>query len=134
MYYKMPQNYAEFRFMNSDYKEVTCVCDTVHHVRLETSQLLADRFCLCLQTEGKGQSNMVGHLDRGFVCRRSKYKGYLCPKDPPLSVLTATFHLKKERDISLKRCVSFTIAYCQQYQLLRNVKFLSVLLLYHVEY
>ena len=32
--------------------------------------------------------------ERGFVCRLSKYKGYLCPKDPPLWVPTATFHLK----------------------------------------
>jgi hypothetical protein len=90
--------------MNSDHKEVTCARDTVRHVRLETSELLPDRFCLRLQTEGKGQSNVVGHLDRGFVCRVSKNKHYLCPKDPPLSVLTAALHLKKEADISPKRC------------------------------
>jgi hypothetical protein len=102
----MPQNYAKLSFMNSDNKEVTCVCDTVLHVRPETSQLLSDRFCLSLQTEGKGQSNVVDHLDRGFVCRLSKYvyKGYLRPKDPPLSVLTAAFHLKKETYISQTLC------------------------------
>ena len=61
--------------MNSDHKQVTCVCETVRHVRLETSQLLADRFFLCLQTERMGQSNGVGRLDRGFVFRRSKYEG-----------------------------------------------------------
>jgi hypothetical protein len=86
-------NYAKLSFMNSDHKQVTCVCYTVNHVRLETPQLLADCFCLCLQTEGKGQSNVVGHFDRGFVCRLSKSKG---PKDPPLSVLTAAFHLMKQ--------------------------------------
>jgi len=32
----MTQNYAKLSFMNSDHKEVTCVCDTVHHVRLAT--------------------------------------------------------------------------------------------------
>jgi hypothetical protein len=130
----MPENYAKFSFMNFDYKEVTCVRDTVHHVSLEISQLLADRFCLCLQTEGKGQSNVMGNLVRGFFCRRSIYRGYLCSKDPPLSVLSATFHLKKEIDTSQKRHVSFTVTYCQKYQLLSNVKFFSVLLLYYVEY
>ena len=53
--------------MNSDYKDVTCVRDTVYHFRTETSHLLADRICLRLQTEGKGQSNVVDHLARGFV-------------------------------------------------------------------
>ena len=36
VYYKMPQKYAKLSFMNSDHKEVTCICDTVHHVRLAT--------------------------------------------------------------------------------------------------
>jgi hypothetical protein len=73
----MPQNYAKLSFMNSDHKQVTCVCDTVHRLRIETPQLLGDRFCLRLQTDGKGQSNVVGRLDGGFVCRLSKCKGYL---------------------------------------------------------
>jgi len=51
VYYIMPQNYSQLSFKNSDRKEVTCVCDTVLHVRLETSQLLADRICLRLQRE-----------------------------------------------------------------------------------
>lgn len=47
----MPQNYAQLSFKDSDYKEVTFDCDTVLHVRLETSQLPADRICLRLQRE-----------------------------------------------------------------------------------
>jgi len=51
-----------------------------------------------------GQSNVVGHIDIGFVCSLSKYKGYLCPKDTPQWVLTATFHLKKETYITETLC------------------------------
>ena len=117
--------------MNSDHKQITCVCDTVRHVRPETSQLLADRLCLCLQTEGKWQSSGVGHLDRRCVLRPSKYKDYLCPKDPPLSGLTAAFYLKKETDITPK----FVFLYRHRMSKIsvRNVKFLSVLLLFNVE-
>ena len=32
----MPQNYAKLGFMNSDHKEVTCICDTVRHISLAT--------------------------------------------------------------------------------------------------
>ena len=34
----MPQKYAKLSFMNSDHKEVTCICDTVRHVRLATGR------------------------------------------------------------------------------------------------
>ena len=171
----MPQNYAKLGFMNSDHKEVTCICDTVRHVRLATgrtvrgSNPVGARFSAPVQTgppsllcnkyrvfpgvkSGRGvrltphpllvpwsrksraiplppvgrtnctepQCLYKGTLyiflpsrparnlstsriaficflrqrERGFVCRLSKYKGYLCPKDPPLWVPTATFHLK----------------------------------------
>ena len=117
--------------MNSAHKQITCVCDTVRPVRLGTSQLLAVRFCLCLQTAGKCQSSAVGHLDSRFVLSRSTYKDYRCPKDPPLSGLTAAFYLKKETDITPK----FVFLYRHRVSKIsvRNVKFLSVLLLFNVE-
>jgi len=165
--------------MNSDHKEVTCICDTVRYVRLAKgwtfrgSNPVGARFSASVQTgpgahpascilgtgsfpglkSGRGvrltshtllvpwlrksraipllplwvarsvqslsaytrvhftfilQSHPARNLsswriaficffrqrERGFVCRLSKYKGYLCPKDPPLWVPTATFHLK----------------------------------------
>jgi len=165
--------------MNSDHKEVTCICDTVHHVRLATgwtvrgSNLVGARFSAPVQTgpgghpasctistgsfprvkNGRGlrltphlllepwsrksraipllplwavrpvkslsaytrvhftfflpsrparnlSSSRIAFIcffrqrERDFVCRLSKYKGYLCPKDPTLWVPTATFRLK----------------------------------------
>ena len=172
----MPQKYAKLSSMNSDRKQVTCICDTVHHVRLATgwtvrgSNPVGARFSAPVQTgppsllcnkyrifpgvkSGRGvrltphpllvpwsrkcratallplwavrtvhslsactrvhfnfflpsrparnlSSSRIAFIcffrqrERGFVWRLSKYKSCLCPKDPPLWVPTATFHLK----------------------------------------
>ena len=61
----MPQNYAKLSSMNSDHKQVTCICDTLRHVRLATgwtvrgSNPVAARFSAPVQTGPWGPPSLL---------------------------------------------------------------------------
>jgi len=68
----MPQNYAKLGFMNFDSKEVTCICDTVHHVKLATgwtvrgSNPVGARFSAPVQTGPGGPPRLLYNRYRVF--------------------------------------------------------------------
>ena len=68
----MPQNYAKLSFMNSAHKGVTCICDTVRHVRLAAgwtvrgSNPVGARFSAPVQTGLGGPPNLLCNRYRVF--------------------------------------------------------------------
>jgi len=88
----MPQNYAELSFMNSDHEEVTCICDTVHHVRLATgwtvrgSNPVGARFSAPVQTGPGGPPSLLYNRYRVFP-RGKERAGREADHSPPSSAV-----------------------------------------------
>jgi len=88
----MPQNYAKLSFMNSDHKEITCICDTVRHVRLATgwtvrgSNTVGARFSAPVQTGPGGPPNLLYNRYRVFPRGKERPRRDADPS-PPFSAV-----------------------------------------------